>query len=427
MISSEWENEKIAENPLTERKEAFLDEMRAEVENPQSGDYIMGNFYEAMLDRLRWDGKLIDVVNNYLVSRSELEKSPALQLFFRAYQRCALLIDINYPYYYDTHKWEQTISAIHLNKRLNDIIAEDLKGNVLSTVPDRGKGLAMVIDNLVHTERLEEPPRILDIGSGPLMLLKKLLLKGTELGAVKSTVTKKGFGLNFDPVEVYEALDGFEEDNSQVTEHRLGQLAVNGIFEKQNFISQGVGVDLESYYDKEIQSKRLSHSFRPLELIVDAHRVEEYILINACPLESMPQLLPIKMDILSPEAEKIFNTDAKWDFDIVWASFVMYQFSEEQRERVYGLLKNAVSEKGVIVVQDFVEVDEADPSKLHYYANWVNDWQCRTVIMDMQNQGEWQEAYRWNNGRLNKLIIGDGSLINRRGAAVKISELIFGG
>ncbi len=412
-------HEKVELEPTIEPYEArlyqFLTQLSMQAESPQAGDTIMGDFYMAASERYSSDNRFAAIVNGFVDMREDLEAAPALNLFFRAWQFTAEDLDNrHYPRYrgkpYDVVKWDNVIAEILESGPSMEIINEELKHNVLSNVPDRVIELVLIIEAMKRASRINEPARVLDVGCGSMLGLKKATF-----------VNRHPMLFRFSQREVYEAGLDFDADNTNIINDSEGFTAVNSILSSPPFF-EGVGIDVEDINDKQVRKRRRSHSFRPLERIIKPNPFDEYNLFDTMPMGNFPNLEFRQTDIFSADAVRYLSGLEK--FDVINMSFFMYPFKSAQRAYIYDLLEACTHDKSVIAMLDFTYVPKDNPSHPRTFRNWSPDWRCRTVIQDMMHPGLWQEAHIWDTGRLNRLIQTAAHLSISGGRAVPIQGLI---
>ncbi len=105
-------------------------------------------------------------------------------------------------------------------------------------------------------------------------------------------------------------------------------------------------------------------------------------------------------------------------YDIVFYSTVLYQMKEEQRIRMFkNGLKRIHPDRGLLVVQDYLSINEEDPFELDFHDQLDEKYKYRTVAIDLSSDEErekgFQELIRWEDGSCNAMQFGNSDLSRR--------------
>lgn len=67
--------------------------------------------------------------------------------------------------------------------------------------------------------------------------------------------------------------------------------------------------------------------------------------------------------------------------------------------------------KGVVAIQDFVEIDPSDPTKVRFLPHWP-EWGYRLIALQMEHaERGWQHVMTGRTSRLRAIALGDGKLV----------------
>jgi hypothetical protein len=239
-----------------------------------------------------------------------------------------------------------------------DLLSDVANMNVQSNISERYKSLHAVMQ--LYGPRYGADISVLDVGCSQNHGLKRL-----------------GLGVGF--TEVDEA----------------GDVGVNAALSKPSVITRGLGVDVVPITDRSKQWARAC-SFYPSELLDEA-KVHLYDKLNAAELPTV-----------GFECVDLLTQDLPEKFTIIFASTFMYQLSATDRIHMQQKFRSLLAPNGIIVYQDFVEINRTSPTGLHFYDDWHGmPYQYRTVIEDSALwQHELKELYQWENGRCMRVQAG---------------------
>lgn len=100
-------------------------------------------------------------------------------------------------------------------------------------------------------------------------------------------------------------------------------------------------------------------------------------------------------------------------FNVVTIFTTLNQLSEEDRVKVINNALRLLAPGGVILIQDFAEIDQSAPSKLHFPSAWT-DFSYVLYMIDPSRSLDPELLVRWRNGRCEEMIIPPDSRLVRR-------------
>lgn len=387
------------------RLETLNEEMYQQSISPFGGDQYIGAFFKDALDLKNSSKDFDDIINNYMAERTEITHGPyAALLLFRTIHHHARMNDDAYPNesYLTEGTWKNKINELLENPENRNEIILDLETKTLqSNKESRAWGLLIPLYSLISNGRFERPPRILEVGTGRMHLLKMIIMGGWIPG------------LEYENVSVLDEQNRIDLNST---------IAVNKLSEKQLSIGESLGIDIVPIAETEHMERVYSDSFSPKELIglkfpvrnlkerfpdevfAARRREDNYRLLDYA---TPPQLSFMELDFLNSAQAELLKP---WDFDVIFFSSIMYQHSEEQRDQDINRAKEIVGSNGLIVIQDDVEVADDNPAKSHFYESWSKDWQYNTLAVDMRNPSEIQTLIEWETNLCKTMRFGLGRL-----------------
>ena len=168
----------------------------------------------------------------------------------------------------------------------------------------------------------------------------------------------------------------------------------------------GHSVGIDTYDPLDARSWAWSCSFYPSELLNE----ERVALFDALIRAKYDAVDFFQGNFADFDTARFAHLHGKQDFNIVNFSTVLYQADEADRSAMLTAASNYAQE--FVVVQDFLQIDPDNPTKLQFRENWQDDpFPYRFVVRDMhEDTGAWHEVFKWRDGRCRELAIGMGRI-----------------
>jgi hypothetical protein len=383
--AEEFERREATANPHSERMLGFLHELHTQSDPRSTGDERIAAFAVAANRSIYDDEHFRNVIDGLLSDRSELAPSYAVNLVLRALQKqlSRRPDSTGYPDAYTTPEpWRDSIAWVSEPENTAehyDFVADLTYRQVQSNVAERYKSIALIAQ--LMSPRLSEHPTILDVGCSQNQGLKKLALSGQI------------------PFAPFHSMSEQPPERTRLETEILNKLLVRAVP-----LGPSIGIDAIHADDANNKEWARSCSFYPSELLND-HRREEYDLLE---MAHPPQVGFYQADFADLDIDDLLRQSPSERFDIVSFSTVLYQVSEEQRATMIANARKLLKPSGLIVIQDFVTLDEQDHTKLVFHPNWFEySYIYTTVVIDpLDTTGRAHEVFRWENGRCNKMKAG---------------------
>lgn len=371
----------------TQKLETLPLELYAQIEKPPAGDERIAAFSAAMITELQ-DEETRDFIKDLFAHRKDIAPSYAANLLLRGFQK-QLLRDadrFDYPTSFDkTEPWRAAIREVLEDPvRSEELVLDMFIRDVQSNIAERYKSFKLIMQAM--KSRIGERPKVMDIGCSQNQGLKKLAL-----------------GRPFGEVEVVNDGEGESIIDPNLTKKVNAELA------KPFRIGTGLGIDIMPMNDPRVREWAKSCSFYPSELL-DQELIDEYDLINQH--DRVDNIGFDTYDFTSEALYRLSHDQFRGNFDVITLSTVMYQMDEDERTRMADIVRRFLAPGGIVIYQDFGEVDKGDPTKLNYYKHWfLHKFSYTTAVLDTADpRDELQEIFRWENGRCQRMAMGLGSL-----------------
>lgn len=333
----------IATEPIQELRAEFA----VQAERPPGGDRYIAGCYRAVGEMFD-DPRLNGVFDKVLKNRKEgATPTHLVNLFLRAiqYQRLFEAKDSQYPQAYESPEaWKRLIGELITDEVSLDLITSLMtERDTGTTIYQRYAGVAALV------QKMNKPVKAMDIGCGGGYGLSGMLL-----------------GEEFLPVS------GFEELN-QLSRGRIN-------------IIEGLGLDKNPAFHPNVAKWRLACGFYPQEL------------------GNMPKVAEFEARIQKATGFEFLHKDIFEDhlpvghFDLVTICTMLYQIPERQGD-VYDIARQSIAKGGLLVVQDFAELNPENPTSLKFLSNWGNPYSYATFVASEKTKWEFKELIRWRNGR----------------------------
>ncbi len=368
--------------------ESFEGELRLQALLPAGKDQRIAAFCKASIESLQESPRYRDLVGRLITDRDDLTPTNAVNLTLRGLQRQLMLKPRSgYPEVFeDQHAWKESIEFVCETPPAYEGFSYDvLNRNLQSNVSGRYKAVSLIATAM--QSRLGKRPSILDVGCSRNHGLKRLTL-GKKYPfryhiAGRIIEDKLGNPLAANP----------DRRSTRKTREALDQgLRLN----------RSLGIDIEPLDDEGNRAWARSCSFYPSELL-DTRLVKEYDDLDQIERKSIGFY---QADFSRVTAEELEEEAPVSRFDMVTFSTVLYQASEEERTKMLKTATALLKPYGIILIQDFVDIDTDDPSRLVFYEHWHDEpYKYRTILLDPKVRGgNFIEQFRWDNGRCNTLL-----------------------
>ncbi|CAN5692373.1 hypothetical protein BH23PAT2_BH23PAT2_02100 [soil metagenome] len=375
-----------------ERVELFENELRLQIENPAGGDKRTSAYCEASRQLLQDDSDYQKIANTVLFEREGVQPSHAVNLVLRALQKqLTKNPDSGYPEVY-THSdpWKEALKyATYEGSSVYDEFITDIRTrNVQSNVSERYKAVAMVV-NLMQ-DFYGKRPSILDVGCSRNHGLKRL------------TMGKK---FRFSQVNIEESVVDHPAEPIKAIPDGLATCFVQELLRTGLRLGPSLGIDIVPIQVEDNKEWARSCSFYPSELL-DRKKVKAYDELDEAERQNVAFYHGDFSNLDVGDLERHSRVER---FDIVTFSTVLYQVSPEKHETMFENAKKLLKPNGIILIQDFAEVDPDNNYKLRFFKNWFKEpYLYRTILLDPKiRDGSLIELFRWDNGRCNKLLLSN--------------------
>lgn len=398
---------------------AFREELAREGEPRHTplGDRVLGSYCVAMsglLNEETGDPHIRNLYRDIIRVRDESKKtsppSGLVRLSITAAQKQLLAgnglpIGVRYPYDYveNDELWTESLDMLYGAEEKfghSELTFDQVAWNLQSNVSERYKGFKLPL--VMFRERFGEVSRVLDVGASRNHGLKRM--------------TQQSRSMRFNMTRVMEVQHGDEPTDK--TDAYSSRKIRNALAAKIPL--RGVGVEpfpvLINKEGQEDEGHRRwieSCSFYPSELM-NRQRLNMYRKLDSM---QIPGIEMRQGNFAVPYLHERFPELPDEPFDMVTFSTVLYQM-RDKHSFLRAMLENAlryVKDDGMIIVQDFVKLNQDFPNDLEFPDNWYDEpYGYRTLIYDMTDQKRgFQEFVRWKNGRCMKMIWGDSPLAEK--------------
>lgn len=353
--------ENVRQIGITEYNKSFS----IEADNPPGGDKCMGAFYTALSDLATNDKPTQKFLRTTLEKR-HLTPQHLTNLIFRVFQYVELFEKRNpdYPINYSKpEQWRKEIPE-HLGENRELIQELLLTKDTTTTIYQRYAGTQATLNLVFPNQRVI----VADFGCGGNYGLPGII-KNIEFNTIDD-----------------------QTSNQDVTRLLKGKTR----------IEEGLAIDKIDPKDIEQKKWRIACSFYPRELSQIANVM---ILENA--LRDVEDVTFLQADLLNLRVNHANGTLPQAHFDAVAINTVLYQLSEEEREKVVDIAQASIQPNGVVIVQDFAVGDTEDLRKLKFARNWFKEsFSYRTFIRRKGRFETFKEFLQWSDGRCTKVRQG---------------------
>ncbi len=384
----------LSAETLDHAYEEFQNELEFQAAHLPEHDLYVRAFSAAMLHLLEHDSDVAATMREVVKARLDKGNASATylsHLTLRACQRVfwfGFMTDphfqtydaASYPIGYgDREKWLADLPRIILSEDefLSYVRTRDLQSNI----PDRYTSFKLL--GQLYGNRFGVSPSILDVGCSADLGLKLL---------------DKNSGL-FVPT-IHRAYDGDE-----IAELPVGLVeALHSKVTSGARIGESVGVDktppVSLKDDNDTFQWIFACSLTPSEYMDKERKAQFYNL-----LAYKPEGVHFQQADFAEDGVTIEVPSGIEGFNMATFCTVIYQIPTSERDKVIANAKRHLLPNGIIVVQDFVNVDPDDPHNLVFPEHWFyEEYGYRTLVLDMQNEEVgFQEVFRWRNGRCHDL------------------------
>lgn len=346
-------------------------ELQTQAAHPPNGDIRIEAFCQALLKVLSEPG--LNLLKDELNALAEVNPSYAVNKALRIFQKHLIALP-DYPKHFSNyHRWITALTSLCNHEILGIEIMHDLKYNdVQSNVVERYKSVKLIMH--LFSDRLGDSPRVLDAGCSRNHGLKKLKMN-----------------LKFMPIGC-----GLSE-NRTLFSSSLNE-CFNRLIDTDICLGQSVGSDIVDLNSYGAQYWAKSCSFYPSELLNEAAVAEYQYLDNQ-------QVSGVSFSVKDFSREDLKDKKAFHPYDVIIASTFLYQLPGYQRQYAYELLRNSLSQSGIIIYQDFVT---SHNGSLSFETDWFDlAFPYRTLIeFGDDPTHKLYEFLRWENGRCCKWVPG---------------------
>lgn len=313
--------------------------------------------------------------------------------------------------------WVETIREFFEpnSPRRADILAH-LKHDTVATTVTRRYILPEIIAGLLR-DRVGPSPSVLDIGSSKPIGLVRMALSGR---------------LNGDRPVIPQLSIHFVRPSRPGTETQLEDDPMNAhlqqVYAKTPQISIGVGGDIMPVEDKRIE-RWVRSSFYPKEYnmapphqmhnslttVEETSPAEYEMLVKANPeniyayqadftkLNYLDLYRFLRQQRIHPAVANFRN-----GFDLVTLLTMTYELTPSKRQVILQTAGRLASKRGVVIVQDWITQDPADPrSFIAEAASFGEEYKYRTWVIDPRNPDTKPlEVFVSRNGRVQNVMLG---------------------
>jgi hypothetical protein len=407
---------------LTPRLQAVYEAFKEEAVNPTGKDPYFRAMSEAAAEEIihgEFGGQLEQILEFREHTRPPLEGHHAMNFIRRALQKQYLkMYPDQYPILFD----EVEMNRRAIREMLKDeSVFWDFDGDlqhreVQSNVAERYKAFKLIAH--MYRDRLGSDPSILDVGCSLNLGLKKMALSGHH---------------TFDSIEV------LAQSRGEVAKDYDLERAANKLIASRLAIGASMGVDVFSPDFNNIEWVR-SCSFYPGELLKPArimtfddlsHKEVAGIGFHRGDFTNDQEMAGLPTNFAKTQWQNKRSRDEvtqeslfemakfmgerhreKGLFDMAVFCTSMYLMDQEQRLKSIERARGLVRRSGIIVIQDFAELDPREPTGLQFHENFSYDtYPYRTYVISPRGpEIRPQHIFSWENGRAHKLRLESGRL-----------------
>jgi hypothetical protein len=379
---------------------------------PPGNDVYISAFGEAVSIDFNARGEIYeflrDFIYNKLATGSDAGPSHMLTHLLRAVQRQFRDMYPDYPHdHVQPQKWlEGMYSFFDDADRAGIFVADMYSRELQSNISERAKGVALLAQLAIAFGRFgEDEFTLANIGSS----------QGLETKHVAS-------GIGFTPPMRVDR-PGSRSNGEHIAQRR----AVVAVLNQPLRLAYGLNTDRVSiedgrawaescsFYPAELTAERLN-LFRELQALDDKKLNIDFAYCNFVEPQG---LAACKAKLAQNGRTKV---------KIAYASTMAYQLGEDERETLYANATEIAEE--FVVIQDFIEVDRNNPTRLIFRRDWQDDKRpYRFAVRDLRSERPhiWHEIFLWGDGRCNELSIGTGRLMLGATAVKQYKDIMRNG
>lgn len=342
----------------------YINAFSVEAVNPPGRDKCMSAFYTALSDLATNDERTQELLRSTLEKR-RLTPQHLTNLIFRVVQYVELFERKNPDYptrYTEPAQWKDEIQQL-LNE--DEPLIEEflLTKDTVTTIYQRYAGTQATLNLVFPNQNI----RVADFGCGG----------NYGLPGISKNIP-------FDPID------------DETPDQKVTQLLKN-----EAKVKEGLAIDKIDPLDIEQKKWRIACSFYPRELSQIAN-----VMILESAVRDIENVRFLEADLLNLKVNHANGTLPQAHFDAVAINTVLYQLSEDEREKVLDVAERSIKPNGIIIVQDFAEQNIADLSQLKFTRNWFKEpFSYRTFIRKGKNP-VFHEFLQWSDGRCRKVRAG---------------------
>lgn len=323
------------------------------------GDPRLRAFYQQAPEAIQNRPRLSKALRDLYDSNADAPRSPSdvANSLFRSVQAIVQQTDDVYPHNRERPEdWDSAFEQVVQDEHYRDFCM-NLRRNVMSNKPDRGKGLFAAIALHGRNQQLN----VLEVGCSAQLIQKKMLTLSDNY--------------RYDHLKVVRHHETAKDGNS-AEDHTQTQVMNYLLRQSRLKFGQCVGIDVMNPREDAILAWIMSCSFKPEELLRPRER-EEAARLAATNLPN----LAFHMDEFGPEFDlEAFQRRFPEPFDVVMFPTMLYQNqgSPDTCQRMLELGEQLAKPDGLVVVQDYVTFESDGSMRFHEdwgwnYGTWAKD------------------------------------------------------
>lgn len=371
---------------LTSRMQEFVDMANFQAANvlPQNNDPYTASFETALVDYLKSRPLFYDIYQGVLADSPKLLPEDLIRQNVKTFQfiekeRNPSTFPLNRA---TPDAWTEPFELLMHDEEYLETFYVHIFRDLASNISERG--ITLKIEALLHEKVL---PKILDHGSSLNWVLNRLDQEG-------------------DPDLAYNSIDVMRRVPRQRGDPYIDPIATNTLNkwlqERTVRLGPSLGIDIVDYpRDSQARARAIS----------DSHYMGELVLEGDSVMENLSQQSDVLAHTSSSRVGFIADIDAAdydatiyaGEFDISFASTMLYQSEPEERRKILSNAEIATADDGIVVVQDFIRKSTRSGS-MQVYKRWPK-YTYGVWVKDMQHpELGYQKHFSVYSGRVEKII-----------------------
>jgi hypothetical protein len=366
--------ERLSGEHNSDSRQAFIFECLDQADNPPSGDPVIGAWNAAVVDGYRSIPAYRELIDTYVAKETVENVSYQVNKNVKCLQALVIPDTVRHCIGYPEKFADKNISLDFIKANLSDRTNPNylklqrllLEMPLQTNRSSRAKTIAFAATSQFLKHPIDYAPVVYDFGSS-----NNLILKALAIHMIDKTIVHDRDG---------------EPDN------RLSMLF--DMYTSLAPFKEGVGIEANPPRTSEELEFHKSCTLDPSQL--DREQTGTYedvydVLTDIQPPKAISTVETYFPDIDKRDHRKLKNKKA----DIAFFSHSLCQ--NNNAELILKKMMEYMNPRGLIIVQDYLEVNPDRPSDIRFLDHWYDKkWLCKTVVLDMKDPSEgFTPVFEW--------------------------------